>query len=157
MAYRIFWTPIAVQDLRGVCDFISQDNPAAAQRFVFILNEYGAFRCFPNVRRGGARRNQDNVRSANGGRGCGHRQGGWGIDKEHIVLLPRHLGRPAKTAKGLRSRSLSVIVAHARRNCRDWNSTEPWACCECDCTRRLEAKLQSRGQPFLEALDQTFH
>jgi plasmid stabilization system protein ParE len=33
MAYRIFWTPIAVQDLRGVCDFISQNNPAAAQRF----------------------------------------------------------------------------------------------------------------------------
>jgi plasmid stabilization system protein ParE len=33
MAYRIFWTPIAVQDLRGVCDFISQDNLAAAQRF----------------------------------------------------------------------------------------------------------------------------
>ena len=33
MAYRIFWTPIAVQDLRGVCDFISQDNPAAAKRF----------------------------------------------------------------------------------------------------------------------------
>jgi hypothetical protein len=45
---------------------------------------------------------------------------------------------------------LSVKDAHARRNCRDWNGTEPWACCECDCTRRLEAKLRSRGQPFLE-------
>ena len=32
MAYGIFWTPIAVQDLRDICDFISRDNPAAAQR-----------------------------------------------------------------------------------------------------------------------------
>jgi len=32
MAYRIFWTPIAVQDLRDICDFISRDNPVAAQR-----------------------------------------------------------------------------------------------------------------------------
>ena len=32
MAYRIFWTPIAVQDLRDICDFISGDNPVAAQR-----------------------------------------------------------------------------------------------------------------------------
>jgi hypothetical protein len=33
---------------------------------------------------------------------------------------------------------LSVRDAHARRNCRDINGTEPWACCNCDCTRRLE-------------------
>ena len=32
MAYGIFWTPIAVQDLRDICDFISRDNPVAAQR-----------------------------------------------------------------------------------------------------------------------------
>jgi plasmid stabilization system protein ParE len=32
MAYRIFWTPIAVQDLRDICDFISRDNPVASQR-----------------------------------------------------------------------------------------------------------------------------
>src|SRR5205814_4529553 len=25
---------------------------------------------------------------------------------------------------------LSVKDAHARRNCRDWNGTEPWACCD---------------------------
>ena len=30
MAYRIFWTPIAVQDLHDICDFISRDNPVAA-------------------------------------------------------------------------------------------------------------------------------
>jgi plasmid stabilization system protein ParE len=32
MAYRIFWTPIAVHDLHDICDFISRDNPVAAQR-----------------------------------------------------------------------------------------------------------------------------
>ncbi len=32
MAYRIFWTPIAVQDLRDIRDFISRDNSVAAQR-----------------------------------------------------------------------------------------------------------------------------
>ncbi len=33
MAYRIFWTPIAVQDLRDICDFISRDNLVAAQTY----------------------------------------------------------------------------------------------------------------------------
>src|SRR5688572_29675358 len=33
---------------------------------------------------------------------------------------------------------LQVKDAHARRNCRDENGTEPWACTDCDCTRRLE-------------------
>jgi plasmid stabilization system protein ParE len=32
MAYGIFWTPVAVQDLRDICDFISRDNPVAARR-----------------------------------------------------------------------------------------------------------------------------
>jgi hypothetical protein len=48
---------------------------------------------------------------------------------------------------------LSVKDAHARSNCRDLNGTEPWACSECDCTRKLEAKLQSCGQPFIESLE----
>lgn len=47
---------------------------------------------------------------------------------------------------------LSVKDAHARRNCRDWNGTEPWACCDCDCTRRLEEKLRAKGESFLENL-----
>ena len=47
---------------------------------------------------------------------------------------------------------ISVKDAHARRNCRDLNGTEPWACSECDCTRRLEEKLQSSGQSFLARL-----
>jgi plasmid stabilization system protein ParE len=32
MAYRIYWTAIAVQDLRDICDFISRNNLVAAQR-----------------------------------------------------------------------------------------------------------------------------
>src|SRR5215510_1783466 len=45
-----------------------------------------------------------------------------------------------------------VQDAHARQRCRDLNGTEPWACCECDCTQRLEAKLQSRDTPLLDVL-----
>jgi hypothetical protein len=47
---------------------------------------------------------------------------------------------------------LSVKDAHNRMNCRDWNGTESWACCDCDCTRRLEERLRERGKPFLEKL-----
>ena len=48
---------------------------------------------------------------------------------------------------------LSVKDAHARRNCRHENGTEPWACCDCDCTRKLEEKLQGAGQSFLDELE----
>lgn len=47
---------------------------------------------------------------------------------------------------------LAIKDAHSRKNCRDLNGAEPWACCDCDCTRRLEARLASRGQSFLEKL-----
>jgi len=47
---------------------------------------------------------------------------------------------------------LSVKDAHARRNCRDLNGSEPWACCDCDCTRRLEERLQQTGKRFLDLL-----
>jgi hypothetical protein len=47
---------------------------------------------------------------------------------------------------------LSVRDAHARRNCRHENGTEPWACCECDCTKRLEETLQGKGESFLNLL-----
>jgi len=47
---------------------------------------------------------------------------------------------------------LSIEDAHNRKNCRDWNGTEPWACCNCDCTRRLEERLRQRGESFLERL-----
>jgi hypothetical protein len=45
---------------------------------------------------------------------------------------------------------LSVKDAHSRRNCRHENGTEPWACCDCDCTKKLEAKLRGQGNSFLE-------
>lgn len=45
-----------------------------------------------------------------------------------------------------------VQDAHARSRCRDLNGTEPWACCNCDCTEKLEAHLEARGRSFIEAL-----
>jgi hypothetical protein len=45
-----------------------------------------------------------------------------------------------------------VQDAHDRAKCRDENGTEPWACGNCDCTVRLEAKLKQSGTPFLESL-----
>jgi len=47
---------------------------------------------------------------------------------------------------------IAVKDAHARSNCRHENASEPWACCNCDCTRKLEEKLQGKGRPFLESL-----
>ncbi|MEX2171296.1 MAG: hypothetical protein WD851_18395 [Pirellulales bacterium] len=48
-----------------------------------------------------------------------------------------------------------VQDAHARKNCRDENGTEPWACGDCDCTVRLEERLRVTGEPFLPALEKT--
>jgi hypothetical protein len=45
-----------------------------------------------------------------------------------------------------------VQDAHDRRRCRDQNGTEPWACGDCDCTDRLQRKLEATGQPFLAKL-----
>jgi hypothetical protein len=42
----------------------------------------------------------------------------------------------------------SIKDAHARTKCRDENGTEPWACCNCDCTERLERWLRRQGKPF---------
>jgi plasmid stabilization system protein ParE len=48
MAYRIFWTPIAVQDLRDICDFISRDNLVAAQRMgEELIKQSEAMAVFP--------------------------------------------------------------------------------------------------------------
>ena len=41
-----------------------------------------------------------------------------------------------------------VQDAHARSRCRDLNGAEPWACCDCDCSAKLEARLATRGRPF---------
>lgn len=45
-----------------------------------------------------------------------------------------------------------VQDAHDRRKCRDENSSEPWACGDCDCTARLEQKLKVTGTSFLKVL-----
>jgi hypothetical protein len=45
-----------------------------------------------------------------------------------------------------------VQDAHARKNCRDETGEEPWACGDCDCTKRLEDRLATWGRPFLETL-----
>jgi hypothetical protein len=42
--------------------------------------------------------------------------------------------------------------AHDRRQCRDENGSELWACENCDCTQRLEDKLAAAGTPFLQSL-----
>ena len=47
---------------------------------------------------------------------------------------------------------VKVQDAHARAKCRDENGTEPWACSDCDCTARLEKRLATTGEPFVERL-----
>jgi hypothetical protein len=43
---------------------------------------------------------------------------------------------------------LNVKDAHARSKCRHENGTEYWACSNCDCTEKLEARLAAQGEPF---------
>ncbi len=45
-----------------------------------------------------------------------------------------------------------VQDAHARSRCKDLNGTEPWACGDCDCSAKLEARLAQRGRRFADAL-----
>ena len=47
---------------------------------------------------------------------------------------------------------LSVKDARSRRNCRHENGTERWACCDCDCTKKLEERLSTEGDSFLKEL-----
>lgn len=47
---------------------------------------------------------------------------------------------------------VKVQDAHDRRKCRDFNGTEPWACSNCDCTERLEERLNTQGDAFLNSL-----
>ena len=47
---------------------------------------------------------------------------------------------------------VKVKDAHSRHKCRDENGTEPWACSDCDCTARLEERLQLKGCPFVQHL-----
>ena len=47
-----------------------------------------------------------------------------------------------------------VQDAHARSRCRDETGEEPWACSDCDCTIRLERRLEQTGICFLQSLRQ---
>lgn len=42
--------------------------------------------------------------------------------------------------------------AHSRSKCRDLTGEEPWACGDCDCSSKLEARMEGWGRPFLEVL-----
>ena len=48
---------------------------------------------------------------------------------------------------------IKIQNAHARKNCRDKNGTEPWACSNCDCTRKLEATMEGWGKQLLTSLE----
>ena len=50
---------------------------------------------------------------------------------------------------------LAIKDAHSRRNCHHENGSEPWACCDCDCTQRLEEKLARSGDSFLQKLSES--
>ena len=48
---------------------------------------------------------------------------------------------------------VAIKDAHGRANCRHENGSQLWACCDCDCTQKLEAKLAGDGQSFLSVLE----
>ena len=50
---------------------------------------------------------------------------------------------------------VKVQDAHDRRKCRDENGSEAWACGNCDCTARLEKKLNVSGECFLGSLQRS--
>ncbi len=45
-----------------------------------------------------------------------------------------------------------VKEAHARSKCLDANGAKRWACVDCKCTDKLEAKMERWGSPFLQWL-----
>ena len=47
---------------------------------------------------------------------------------------------------------LKIKNAHARDKCKDLNGTEPWSCSNCDCTEKLEQRMESWGDEFLQKL-----
>ena len=49
---------------------------------------------------------------------------------------------------------LQIRDAHNRKNCRHENGTEYWACSNCDCTERLEARLATKGEAFCQVKGQ---
>ena len=47
---------------------------------------------------------------------------------------------------------VKVQDAHARSRCRDLNGEEAWACGDCDCTDKLDARLTTWGPLFSRTL-----
>ena len=48
---------------------------------------------------------------------------------------------------------ISVIKnSHNREKCKDLNGTEPWACGHCDCTEKLESRMEKWGELFIDTL-----
>ena len=45
-----------------------------------------------------------------------------------------------------------IMNAHDPAKCRDLSGEESWACSNCDCTARLEAKMENWGKQFLDKL-----
>ena len=46
----------------------------------------------------------------------------------------------------------SAKGAHRRSHCHHENGTQFWACLDCDCTAKLEARLTSRRKSFIDHL-----
>jgi hypothetical protein len=47
---------------------------------------------------------------------------------------------------------VKVQDAHARTRCKDLNGEEAWACGDCDCTDKLDARLTTWGPLFRSSL-----
>lgn len=47
---------------------------------------------------------------------------------------------------------VKIQDAHARKKCLDENGAKAWACGNCDCTTKLEARMVTWGPPFVEEL-----
>jgi hypothetical protein len=47
---------------------------------------------------------------------------------------------------------VKVQDAHARSRCKDLNGEEAWACGDCDCTDKLDARLTTWGPLFRDTL-----
>src|SRR5437773_11654548 len=47
---------------------------------------------------------------------------------------------------------VKVQDAHARSRCKDLNGEEAWACGDCDCTDKLDARLATWGPLFLDTI-----
>ena len=45
--------------------------------------------------------------------------------------------------------------AHSREQCKDLDGTKPWACVDCDCTKRLETRMKEWGRFFIDTLPAT--